>query len=215
MNTGIFFALGIAVTLAMGPAQAAPRTIQLPPDTSTLRASPLPGYALAEQKCGICHSADYISYQPPGLSQAQWTAEVTKMQQAYGAPISDDEIKVIGAYLAVAYGSAQATDAGIVAASAAAMPAATSPVKADASIDVQALLNDHACLGCHAISEQLVGPAYRDVAARYKDNANASALVAEAILNGGSGRWGQTPMPGNQSLTDAEARALAAFILAQ
>ena len=53
-------------------------------DTSTLRASDLPGYAIALQKCGICHSADYISFQPPGMDLAQWTAEMTKMQHSYG-----------------------------------------------------------------------------------------------------------------------------------
>ena len=64
------------------------------------------------------------------MNQAQWTAETVKMQHAYGASISDDEVKQIGAYLAVAYGPAMATDAAILAASAPATQVAlTRPVR--------------------------------------------------------------------------------------
>ena len=101
-------AISLAATVAAADAAAA--GITLPPDSSTLRSSTLPGYALAQQKCGICHSADYISHQPPGLDQAHWTAEMVKMQHSYGAPLDQDEIALIGAYLAVAYGSANAND---------------------------------------------------------------------------------------------------------
>lgn len=89
---------------------AAPKQIQLPADTATLPVSELPGYHLAKQKCVICHSVDYIRYQPPGMTQAQWTAEVAKMKHAYGAWLSEAEIKSIGAYLAVVYGSAKPKD---------------------------------------------------------------------------------------------------------
>src|SRR5271170_7964251 len=80
--------------------------IRLPAETAVLTASPLPGYAIATQKCGICHSADYINLQPPHMSLTQWTAEMVKMQHAYGAPIDDAEIKLLGVYLASAYGDA-------------------------------------------------------------------------------------------------------------
>jgi mono/diheme cytochrome c family protein len=104
-------------TAAMVVAHAQPRQITLPRDTSRLRPSKLPGYAIAQQKCGICHSADYINFQPPDMTQAQWTAETTKMRQAYGAPLDDQEIRSVGAYLAVAYGSASVTDPGVIEAS--------------------------------------------------------------------------------------------------
>jgi cytochrome c len=84
---------------------AAPHTITLPAETAKLKESILPGYMLAQQKCAICHSADYINLQPPGMTLKQWTAEVTKMQHAYGAPISEKDINLIGEYLAVTYGS--------------------------------------------------------------------------------------------------------------
>ena len=92
--------LAIAVALGAGVVSAGmaePVQIKLPPEVAKLRISKLPGYTIAVQKCSICHSADYVSYQPPGMSQTQWTAEMAKMQHAYGAPISDDEVKQIGA----------------------------------------------------------------------------------------------------------------------
>ena len=84
-----------------------PLTIKLPPETARLKPSALPGYQAALQKCGICHSADYINLQPPAMTQPQWTAEVRKMQHAYAAPLTDKEVADIGEYLAVAYGGAK------------------------------------------------------------------------------------------------------------
>ena len=88
------------------PATAATHEITLPAETATLKKSSLSGYAIAQQKCGICHSADYINLQPPLMTLAQWTAEMVKMQHSYGAPIDETEIKLLGIYLASAYGDA-------------------------------------------------------------------------------------------------------------
>jgi cytochrome c551/c552 len=188
--------------------------ITVPADTSTLRESDLPGYAIAQQKCGICHSADYVSYQPPGMSQAQWTAEMTKMQHSYGAPINEDEIKLIGAYLAVAYGSATKEDASVVAL--AALLEAQEPGSDGAGdIDVQALLASNTCLACHAIDKKVVGPSFQEVAAKYRGDVNASTEVAESIQSGGQGKWGQSAMPPMSGLSVVQARALADFVLSQ
>ena len=93
------------------------KQVTLPAETAELPKSELPGYKLATQKCVMCHSVDYIRYQPPGMNLAQWTAEVAKMKRAYGAWLSEAEIKSIGAYLAVVYGTAKATDSKVLAAS--------------------------------------------------------------------------------------------------
>lgn len=198
--------------LIAGTALSAPRTLQLPEDQSKLRESSLPGYALAVQKCGICHSADYVSYQPPGQNQAQWTAEMEKMQHSYGAPISEIDIKVIGAYLAVAYGSATASDDDVIAASALVKKKS---VDTTDNIDVQALLNANACLGCHAIEHKVVGPAFVDVAKKYSAQANAQAALAASIKHGSAGKWGAMAMPAMAGLSDVQAEALAGFVLAQ
>lgn len=94
-----------------GQVDAVTKTIALPPETAQLKPSDLAGYAIAHAKCAICHSADYIQYQPPQMTQAQWTAEVQKMQRSYGAPIDADEIKLIGIYLATVYGDASSVNA--------------------------------------------------------------------------------------------------------
>jgi hypothetical protein len=57
-----------------------------------------PGVDLARANCETCHSAAYV-YTQPRLTQAQWTAEVTKMKAAYGAPIADGDVAPIVAYL--------------------------------------------------------------------------------------------------------------------
>ncbi len=193
---------------------ATAREITLPADTSTLRVSELPGYAIAQQKCGICHSADYISYQAPGMNQAQWTAEMLKMQHSYGAPINEDEIRLIGAYLAVSYGSADKDDASVVALSALAQKAKPAPGEAE-KIDVQALLVSNTCLACHAIANKLVGPSFQDVAARYRGDDDVSSRLAESIRAGGTGKWGQAAMPPMSALSATQAQALAEFVLAQ
>ena len=89
-----------------GCATAGSRAILLPEETAALRPSSLDGYRIAEVKCGICHSADYVNLQPPSMTFAQWMAEMVKMQRAYGAPIDETEIKLLANYLAAIYGDA-------------------------------------------------------------------------------------------------------------
>ena len=194
-------------------ASAAPLSITLPPETAVFKPSPLPGYALAQQKCSVCHSADYINFQPPGLSLAQWTAEAGKMQHVYGAPISDQDVSVIGAYLAVTYGSAKANDADVQAAS---NPPAAQPVAVTvAKVDTKTLLQNNACLSCHAIDHKVVGPAYHDVAAKYAKDPQALDRVMSSIQHGGSGKWGDVPMPPFAQLSPDDLKSLATFILSQ
>ena len=98
--------------VSWGAVNAETKTITLPPETAQLKPSDLPGYPIARAKCAICHSADYIEYQPPQMTLTQWTAEVQKMQHSYGAPIDADEIKLISSYLASTYGDASTVDPG-------------------------------------------------------------------------------------------------------
>ncbi|MCP1419604.1 cytochrome c551/c552 [Pseudomonas laurylsulfativorans] len=189
-------------------ASAAPLSITLPPETAVFKPSTMPGYALAQQKCSVCHSADYINFQPPGLSLAQWTAEAGKMQHVYGAPISDQDVSVIGAYLAVTYGSAKADDADVQAAS-------NVPAVTVAKVDAKALLQNNACLSCHAIDHKVVGPAYRDVAAKYAKDPQAMDRLMSSIQHGGSGKWGDVPMPPFTQLSPDALKSLATFIMSQ
>ena len=69
------------------------------------------------------------------------------------------------------------------------------------------------CLACHAVDKKIVGPAYQDVAKKYAGQADAEAALAKSIKAGGSGKWGPIPMPPQAQLSDADAKALAAWVL--
>lgn len=71
------------------------------------------------------------------------------------------------------------------------------------------------CMACHSIDNKLVGPAFKDVSSKYAGQKDAEAKLALKIQKGGSGSWGAIPMPANPQLSDAEAKALAKWALAQ
>jgi len=70
------------------------------------------------------------------------------------------------------------------------------------------------CLSCHSVDKKLVGPAYKDVAAKYKGDAKAPAMLAAKVKAGGKGAWGEIPMPPN-NVTEDEAKKLVAWVLSQ
>ncbi|HYR01039.1 MAG TPA: c-type cytochrome [Casimicrobiaceae bacterium] len=74
------------------------------------------------------------------------------------------------------------------------------------------LAKDKGCTACHGIDKKIVGPAYKDVAKKYKGDAAAPAKLAEKVVKGGSGVWGPIPMPPNK-VTDDEAKKLVAWVL--
>lgn len=75
------------------------------------------------------------------------------------------------------------------------------------------LLKKHACVACHANDKKVVGPAYNEVAAKYKSDAKAAAALADKIKKGGAGVWGQVPMPPNANVPDADIKTMVAYIL--
>ena len=70
------------------------------------------------------------------------------------------------------------------------------------------------CMACHATDKKLVGPAYKDVAAKYASDKDAAAKLAKKIREGGTGVWGQVPMPANPQVNEADALTLAKWVLA-
>jgi cytochrome c len=76
------------------------------------------------------------------------------------------------------------------------------------------LARKNACMSCHAVDKKLVGPAYAEVAKKYAGQKDAAASVAQHIKAGGAGRWGPVPMPAQPGLSDADALALANWVLA-
>lgn len=75
------------------------------------------------------------------------------------------------------------------------------------------LAKKYNCLACHQTDKKLIGPSYQDVAAKYKDQADAATTLAAKIKNGGVGVWGQIPMPPNPAIPDADLDTLTAWIL--
>ena len=73
-------------------------------DETAIQLAPGEGLEVVEQNCGACHSLDYIPMNSPFLDEKGWTAEVTKMINAYGAPVSEDDAQKIIAYLVEHYG---------------------------------------------------------------------------------------------------------------
>lgn len=77
----------------------------------------------------------------------------------------------------------------------------------------QALATSKNCMACHAVDKKLVGPAFKDVADKYKSDKTAADKLAQKVIKGGSGAWGAVPMPANPQVSEAEAKKLAAWVL--
>lgn len=71
------------------------------------------------------------------------------------------------------------------------------------------------CMACHAADKKLVGPSYKDVAAKYAGQKDAVDKLSEKIIKGGAGVWGPVPMPANAQVSDADAKRLAQWVLNQ
>lgn len=71
------------------------------------------------------------------------------------------------------------------------------------------------CLACHAADKKVVGPSYKDVAAKYASDKDAVPKLAKKIREGGVGNWGQIPMPANPQVSEAEAQTLARWVMSQ
>jgi cytochrome c len=92
---------------------------------------------------------------------------------------------------------------GLALASAASMPAL-------ANADLAQKKN---CMACHALDKKLIGPGYKEVAAKYAGQKDAADKLAQKIVKGGVGAWGQVPMPANPQVSEAEAKQLATWVL--
>ncbi len=83
---------------------------------------------------------------------------------------------------------------------------------ADEAADAQALMKKSNCLTCHSIDKKIVGPAYKDVAAKYKGQADAEAKLVAKVKKGGSGSFGTMPMPPQAAKTE-DVQAIVHYVL--
>lgn len=82
-----------------------------------------------------------------------------------------------------------------------------------AAADQSALATKSGCLACHAVDHKILGPAYKDVAAKYAGDKSAAAKLYEKVEKGGGGVWGQIPMPPNAAVSKADIKLLVDWIL--
>ena len=78
----------------------------------------------------------------------------------------------------------------------------------------QALATSKNCMACHAVDKRLVGPSFKEIAAKYASDKSAADKLATKIIKGGAGVWGPIPMPANAQVNEAEAKKLATWVLA-
>ena len=79
--------------------------------------------------------------------------------------------------------------------------------------DGKALIEASDCRTCHKDDAKLIGPAYADVAKKYENSSSNVKMLAEKIINGGQGNWGEIPMAGHPSLSEEDASAMVEYIL--
>ena len=160
-----------------------------------------PGSTLTENKCKICHELQHI--RRAQLSPGEWADNLRNMKER-GTPMTDEEMRVILEYLAVYFNRENPAPA----------PSADT-LAAGGDDPVQKLLNANACNGCHAVDKRIVGPSFREVAAKYAGDRDAPARLVTKIRGGGQGVWGAVPMPPNPALPEAELQRIAAWVLDQ
>lgn len=178
--------------------------IKLPPETASFK--PAPGAELANARCLVCHSVEYVSTQPP-LPKTFWAATIKKMREKYGADIPEQQVEPLLDYLAATYGS---TTGGAPASPAVAAPIAVAGQDAKTP---EALGFKYGCTLCHGAEKPIVGPALKDIAAKYRNDPVAHAKITEQIHHGGSGKWGPALMPPFPMVSDEEIKILSDWIL--
>lgn len=84
---------------------------------------------------------------------------------------------------------------------------------ADDAKKAEALAKANGCMACHAVDTKLVGPSYKEVAAKYRDIKDAEATLMKKVKDGGSGVWGPIPMPPHPAISDADLKTLVDWAL--
>ena len=197
------FCLTLSAVLACSSVLAAVVEIKLPPETAAFK--PGPGAEFANGQCLVCHSVEYVTTQPP-FPRTFWSAEVKKMQQTYGAQVPAEQIEPLIDYLTRNYG---------VVTSGTSLATVQPETKFVRPTTPEGIAGMYGCLSCHRVDTKVTGPAYKDVAAKYSQDPNGPAKIIEQIRNGGSGKWGSAIMPPFQVVSDADAKALATWILSR
>jgi cytochrome c len=155
-------------------------------------------------RCATCHDARHITRAK--LSRGEWEFNIQNMRER-GAPMESHEIPIILEYLATYYNRDVA-------------PPPPDPAAASFGMDgggdpATKLLNAHACSACHTLDKHVVGPSFKEVAAKFSGQPDAAAVLAKKIKEGGAGSWGNVPMPPHPHVPDADLSMMVGWILQQ
>ena len=157
-----------------------------------------PGSTLTENKCKICHELQHIRRSP--LSRGEWADNLKNMKER-GTPMTDAEMAVILDYLTIYYNREKPA------------PPEGPDTLLSSENPIDKLLNANACNGCHSLDKRVVGPSFREVAAKYSPAATSQLI--RKVREGGQGAWGNVPMPPNPGLSETDAATLVAWVLRQ
>jgi len=191
-------ALTLALVCLIPAVAIAPVGAQEPTPSNTLQ--PGKGSDLTMARCVICHDITHITRSR--LSRDEWDDNI-KVMIARGMPIEPQEIPVIVEYLSTYYNREQPPPAS--------EPAPVATAAGASSID--RLLADNGCMACHAVDKRLVGPTFREVSAKYKNDGGAAVYLARKVKEGGAGAWGPVPMPPHPQISDGDVARLARWVL--
>jgi cytochrome c len=210
-------------------ALSAPRPAKLDPNAGA--------NLFSSMNCDGCHGGGAIGWVGPSLVDGRWRYggaddEIftsifygrPKGMPAYGGVIGTD-----GAWMLVAYLKAQPVPPVVPTTSwltggnatatpteakpeGAAAPAAPAPPAAEASVPPDQMPGKYGCTACHAVDHKVVGPAFKDVATKYRGK-DVEATLVEKVKNGGAGVWGQVPMTPNPQVPDQDLHAIVKWIL--
>jgi cytochrome c len=84
---------------------------------------------------------------------------------------------------------------------------------APAAIANEKLAQANGCMTCHGLDKKVIGPSYKEVAAKYRNDKGAEAALVKKVKAGGKGVWGETPMPPNAHVKDEDIKTMVQWIL--
>ena len=185
------FSAGVAI---------APLAAQEPAASQTLL--PGKGAALTMARCAVCHDITHVTR--TRLSRGEWEDNI-KVMIARGMPVEPQEIPIIVEYLSTYYNRDQPPPP----------PDQAAGAPDSEPAPVARLLSDYGCIACHTMEQKLVGPAFRNIAKRYKNDSSAAALLMRKVKEGGTGVYGDVPMPPHPQIADADVKRIVDWVLQQ
>jgi cytochrome c len=177
--------------------------------------------------CDGCHGGGAIGWVGPSLVDGRWRyggAPEEIFSSVYygrpkGMPAYGGVIGVNGVWMLVAYLKSQTPPSVVPTTNyemPSAAPATAPPAQAAAATSPatpELMLTKYGCVACHSVDHKVIGPALENVAEKYHGNADAVAHLTEKVRAGGSGVWGDIPMPPNPQVPDADLQTLVQWVL--